>query len=368
MAGIREFITPGSRSRSGGATTARACSCSPTSRHAPALRARRVDGALRPLTDEKEPVERAVRPGADRLIVQHDDGGNERTSCTCSATTACSAARRGARHAMHDAGGVSRDGRLLAYRTNRRNGVDFDVVVRDLTTGGERCVYERGGYAMRAASRPTADWLTMSMQTERSGDNDVFLVGVDRRGHHVAPHDDASYTSGPAWLPDGAAFYFVSDVGRDVPAVARFEIGDANLDIRPRDSFETECVVDPAGAHLLVATNEEGWTRAVLRDPSTLELQGEVPLPGHGVASMWTFTTTAAPRVPLHVAARPGRRVVGGHGAATPTRLTTARARWTRRRSPSRRCTGSTRSMASPCRSSSTSAPRPPEHPRPSSS
>ena len=51
---------------------------------------------------------------------------------------------------------LSRDGRLLAYGCNRRNGVDLDVYVRSLETGEERRVFAPGGYCEPAASRRTA--------------------------------------------------------------------------------------------------------------------------------------------------------------------------------------------------------------------
>ena len=50
--------------------------------------------------------------------------------------------------------------------------------------------------------------------------------------------------------------------------------------------WDLECAIDDAGRSLLVHANEDGWSRLELRDPQTLELRGEVPLPGRGVV-LW---------------------------------------------------------------------------------
>ena len=47
--------------------------------------------------------------------------------------------------------------------------------------------------------------------------------------------------------------------------------------------WDLSCRIDQAGRNLLVDANEDGYSRLELRDPVTLELRAEVPLPGRGV-------------------------------------------------------------------------------------
>src|SRR5581483_9748165 len=73
-----------------------------------------------------------------RILVERDSGGNERTQLYVGEEPLVVDERF-----KHDTPHAA--GRTLAYATNRRNGVDFDVVARDLETGEER-VFEIGGY------------------------------------------------------------------------------------------------------------------------------------------------------------------------------------------------------------------------------
>ena len=94
-------------------------------------------GEMQQLTDYDEPVSGQFLPDG-RLLVEIDAGGNERTQLYVDgeplvSTRGTSTTRR------------TRPGTFLAYATNRRNGIDFDVVVRDLASGEER-TFEIGGW------------------------------------------------------------------------------------------------------------------------------------------------------------------------------------------------------------------------------
>jgi dipeptidyl aminopeptidase/acylaminoacyl peptidase len=250
-----------------------------------------ADGALRQLTDEKEPVTGRFLPASDRVLVARDEGGNERLQLYTLAPDGGLEGLVVDPAWMHVPGGVSRDGRLLAYTTNRRNGTDFDVVVRDLETGVERVAFGDGGYVAAAGFSPDGRWLAVHVLTDKSGDDELYLCELAGGARlHVTPHDDESSTSAPAWLPDSSACFVVTDVGRDVPALARYDLATGSWSYVLDVGWELECAVDHAGTHLLVAVNEDGWTRAELRDPATLELQAPIELPGRGVASSWTFS------------------------------------------------------------------------------
>jgi hypothetical protein len=96
-------------------------------------------GALEQLTNYAEPVEGRLLPD-DRLLLEIDEGGNERTQLYLDGEPLVVDPRY-----IHRSPHVSRDGALLAYSTNRRNGLDFDIVVRRLAGGDER-IFELGGW------------------------------------------------------------------------------------------------------------------------------------------------------------------------------------------------------------------------------
>ena len=202
---------------------------------------------------------------------------------------------------IHRPGGVTRDGRRLAYASNRVDGVAFDSWVRDLTSGDESIAYASGGWSGPGGFSPDGRYLAVSELTARPGDNRVHLVDLQRldgapaNPNHVAatelaPHASRSASVGtPSWLPDSSVFFFSTDVDREFAGIAR-GTADGTWAYVIEPGWDAGCAVDWQGRHLLVAWNEDGRTRARLHDPATLEVTAEVPLPGRGVAGGFRFT------------------------------------------------------------------------------
>ena len=211
------------------------------------------------LTSYDEPVSGQFLPDG-RILVELDEGGNERTQL----------------HVLGEGPLVSdpeynhwtahADGRLLAYATNRRNGVDFDVVARDLGTG-EETVFELEGYNGVGAIHGDLIWV--GRVGPRAGDSDVYLCNAaDGSVTHLTPHDEPAEFESAVWTAEGIVW--ATNLGRDTFAVVR---GDEVL-------YESQWDVDVAGnEHRLIAhENADGYSRLV-------EIGGdEIPLPGRGVA------------------------------------------------------------------------------------
>src|SRR3954447_5236468 len=92
-------------------------------------------GELRQLTDFGDPVSGQFLPDG-RILLERDEGGNERTQLYLLGEE-LEPLVVDARF-IHGTPHVAHDRELLVYVTNRRNSVDFDVVVRDLASGEER--------------------------------------------------------------------------------------------------------------------------------------------------------------------------------------------------------------------------------------
>jgi dipeptidyl aminopeptidase/acylaminoacyl peptidase len=285
----------------------------------------RAGGELRRLTDLPEPVSGRYLPDVDDVLVSMDRGGDERLQIHRLA-----AGDTDLRPVVADpghiarAGGVSRDGRLLAYTSNRRTGADFDVWVHDLRTGRERMVFSPGGWCSAGAFSPDGRLLSVTRLSERAGDNDAYLVAVDTgEVVHVSPHDDEAHVSGASWLPDGQAFFFTTDQGREHTAVARYDVASRSWSYVLDRPWDLGCAVDWAGRSLLVVANEDGATRAELVDPSTLAVREKVPLPGRGVAGAWSFSADGRFLAYAFTSARePGDTWCYDVDTGTTTRLT----------------------------------------------
>ena len=233
-------------------------------------------GDLEQLTDYAEPVSGFYLPDG-RVLLEIDEAGNERTQLHILGEGPLVSDPRFNHWTPH----VSRDGALLAYTTNRRNGRDFDVIVRKLASGEERA-FELGGYVGVESISPDGRWVVASRGNERAGDSDLFLIDL-ASGEivHVTPHEDAAEYGQTVWRGD--EFFAVTNEGRDTFAIARYELATGEWEVVRESHWDLECHGDDAGRRLLVVSNEDGYSRC-----------DDLPLPGDGVAEHFVFSPDGA--------------------------------------------------------------------------
>jgi dipeptidyl aminopeptidase/acylaminoacyl peptidase len=107
---------------------------------------------------------------------------------------------------------------------------------------------------------------------------------------HATPHQDEAEYYAPVWLPDSSAFLAATNEGRDTFAIARYDLASRTWETVLESEWDLEPAGDENGRSLLVAANEDGYSRLELRDPRTLELREDVPLPGRGVVEHPVFS------------------------------------------------------------------------------
>ena len=243
-------------------------------------------GAPVQLTDLAEPVHGRLVPGTSRVLVTMDHGGDERHQLYLLDAPLGELRPVVVDHDhIHRLGGFTRDGHRFLYATNRRNGVDFDVVVHDLRDGSERVVFDRGGWCDPGNFSPDGRWAVVSRGSDRSMDNDLFLCDVESGDVvHATPHDDDASYGEPAWAPDASSFLVATDAGRDTMALSRYDLATRTwrevLDV----GWECECWASRSGSRLLLAVNQEGSCRLEVLDPASLRRVAAIALPEDGVA------------------------------------------------------------------------------------
>jgi dipeptidyl aminopeptidase/acylaminoacyl peptidase len=284
----------------------------------------RTGGELTQLTSFPEPCAGSYLPTSDQILLGMDEGGNERMQLSLMDDDGSNV-----QPFVHDPehinspGGFTRDGTTFAYTSNRRNGVDFDVYIRDLASGAERIVFDRGGWCSASGFSPDGRYLGVGQLTERNSDNERYLVDV-ASGEiiHVSPHGDEAQFGGPAWLPDSSAFYFATDSETEFRHICRYDMADGTWKPVISRDHDLGCSIDWVGRALRVSANVDGLSHIELFDPRTLSPMGELPLPGQGIAGTSASKDGRFIGLTFLSASRPGDAWVHDLDTGGTTRLT----------------------------------------------
>jgi dipeptidyl aminopeptidase/acylaminoacyl peptidase len=171
----------------------------------------------------------------------------------------------------------SRDGKLLAYASNARNGRDMDVYVADpATPGSERRIGEVQG------SWSPLDWSADNRRVllfEYVSANEAYLHWVDAGGgeiHAITPRNaqkenpTVSYQGG-RWSRDGRSVYTSSDRDSEFLRLVRLDLATGASTVLsgnvPWDVEQFDLSDD--GRLLAFFTNEDGVSRLHLLDATT---------------------------------------------------------------------------------------------------
>lgn len=288
-------------------------------------------------------------PGTRRVLVQHDNGGDEQTQLSLLDLAASDASVASLPAHLpatveqltplvhdpdhkHDLADVSADS--VVYLTNRRDGVDFDLVVHDLTTGTETVLYDGGGYLAAAvashdrrsvaitvlSSQPrstqillardgtargdtvegdTVDGVAVRAGTAdgSSGQQTVALTAPDEHAHH----------SQVAWSTGDEALIMSSDHDREFAAVVRVSPGapatpgggaDASgpagqsspghtvwQTLVEADDHDLEVVFSPDGTAMVVGHHQDGVTSLAVHESDGTH-RCDVTLPDVGMPTV----------------------------------------------------------------------------------
>ncbi len=257
----------------------------------------RDNGDLYQLTDLDQPVGAArYIPNRRSTVIEVDQGGDERHQLyvvdldvaiaegprTRSQLVALSSDPRFA----HQLAGVSPDGAVIAYLSNRRNGVDFDCWVLELAAGTERCVYQEGGWCQVSSGfSPDGRWLTVLRPGPRPLDVDLLLIDLASGEVRVvlAHPDEAAVVGPPAWI-DATSFFVSSNVGRDFGAVARYDVTTGATKVLAGIGEDRDAQpITGAGGRLVVIENDNGAHRLRAIDPASGDLIREIALAEPGI-------------------------------------------------------------------------------------
>jgi protease II len=249
------------------------------------------DGAVTALTALPGACSGRYLPGRRAVVVTHDDGGNERAQLSLLALDPPPAEPVGLdgleplvndprfRHDLYDV----IPGKIV-YASNRRNNVDFDVIVREVADGSETVVFDHGGIMGEVSVAPNGRDCAFTRAGSAAMSDQLFVSGAEGVRALTGEAEDARHEA-LAWDADGRSLFVSSNREREFVAVLRYDLAAGTW---------TEVVADPGhdvfgfpspdGTALLVITNDGGFTRLSLHDARTGELRRRLELPDEG----WT--------------------------------------------------------------------------------
>jgi len=264
-----------------------------------------LDGdRVTPLTALPGAVTGRYLPGERTVVVQHDQGGDENGQLSLLHLEPLPATPAGLADLtplVHEPGIFHRlldvlPGRVV-YATNRRNRVDFDVVVRDVAAGTERVVYDGGGMVVEAAVTHDGERVALAVASDLPMSTHLVLVDADG-AQPLTPADRPGRHERLDWTPDGTALVVTTDRDRDTTAVVRLPLdgaepvvlveGDADPSpacLTPDGRWDAAGWPSPDGATLLIEQLVDGESRLSLHDAATGERRTAVSLPGESTAS-----------------------------------------------------------------------------------
>lgn len=278
-------------------------------------------GDLVQLTFLDEPVSAArYVPGTDDVVVAVDRGGNENYQLwLVDVNGGTPRALVVEENIKHDLGDVSRDGRLIAFSSTKRNGVDIDIHVLDRTDGTTRSVLE-GGWNRVECFSPDARWIAVvRLDVAFAISDDLLLVNLETNEvRTVVERTGAGTSVAPTWYPDSSGFLFSTDAGRDVASIARYDVATSSWSYVLQTEWDTEASLSSDGRSALVFYAENAITRLQLHDGATLTHIRDLQLPDSGTGfglplvprphlsadgstALLTYTTTATPLTPLRI-------------------------------------------------------------------
>lgn len=252
------------------------------------------DGAQMPLTALPGACSGRYLPGRRVVVVEHDDAGNERAQL--SRLDIDLAERLPAE--LPELAPVVQDPAYIhtlvdvqpgaiVYRTNRRNGVDFDVIVRDLAEDVERVVYDAGGHVVDVDVDVAADAVAVTLASLRPASTQVRLVRAGRVEDLTGADEHAMHTW--ARLLPGGGVVMSSNRGRDMRAIVTVDEAGSWTTVLADDEHDIDVVPSPDGQRWLILRNVDGADALELYDAEQGRPGAEIVLPRSGVVeAVWS--------------------------------------------------------------------------------
>lgn len=174
--------------------------------------------------------------------------------------------------ARHDFGGWSPDGKQICFSSTERNGQDFDVYVMGIETLERKCIFDGGGWCRGLGFSSRGTYVIVG-KAQSNVNNDLYLCNVFTGDvEHFTPHEGTVLHSYPRWLPDESGFFLSKDEDREFMGMGKYLVSERKFEYVFTPEWDVDgTAIDTGGKRLAVIVNEDGYQRAGLYNPHTLE-------------------------------------------------------------------------------------------------
>ncbi|MGB9484008.1 MAG: alpha/beta fold hydrolase, partial [Candidatus Dormiibacterota bacterium] len=252
-----------------------------------------LDGTATQLTALPGDCSGRYLPGTRSVVVEHDQGGNERNQLSLLSLDPLPAAPVGVEGMVplvrderffHNLVDVVA-GRVL-YTTNRRNSVDFDVVAREIPSGVETVIYDQGGGIDEVSLSPDGQRAILVRAAKQPMSEQLVLVESTADGvRELTEQQECAQHFHPYWDPSAGSIIVTTDRDREFTVIARVDLLTGHwTELVSFAGREVTGWVSPSRRLVLVRSNDDGAARLSLNDATTGEMLRPVELPGDG----WT--------------------------------------------------------------------------------
>lgn len=233
------------------------------------------------------------RPESDELFYAFDENGHECEQfyrLKASDKSLCQLTHKP--HVRHLWGGVTRDGRTIAYASNERASQTFDIWTLDLVDDKARLIAQHNdnyNWPTQDALSPDGRYLLYNKLRGES-DNAMWLTDLmTGESTRVPPDEIISAETTPAWQHDSSGFYYLSERDSEFTYVCHYNLKTKTAAVVKQ--FEWDAVnlaLSYDGRYLAVLINADGYSKLTILDMSGTEpVQLETVEPPAGVISSY---------------------------------------------------------------------------------
>lgn len=221
-------------------------------------------GKSRQLTKLKDYIAHAsFSPTENKIIYGVAEAGNENTQLFLidSKTKKVTNLTKNLK-ARFNIGGWSNDGQQIAFTSNERNNIDFDVYTLNLRTKKKKLVWKNKGWWSSYGFSPFGNYLVINLSHSLVNDEIHLLNLTTRKAKQITELKKEAIYGWAEWLPNESGFFLRTNVDKEFIGVSFYSLKENTFKriYSPKwDVEETNITKD--GKYLSVITNEDGYNK-----------------------------------------------------------------------------------------------------------